>query len=77
MITVGPARLFIVQCGKNINFSVAIFSDTMNVKKCQTLYDGSTHGALPVHTFFSDLKHISRPQECQSILIEHFMFSSD
>ena len=33
--------------------------------KCQTLHDGTTHWAFPVHTIFIDLDHISRSQQCQ------------
>ena len=42
--------------------------------KCQTLHDGSTHKALPIHTTFSDLDCISRSQQCQTVLTENFMF---
>ena len=45
--------------------------------ECQTLHDGSTHWALPAHAIFSDLDSISRSQQCQTALTEHFMFQSD
>ena len=32
--------------------------------KCQTLRDGSTHWALPIHTAFSDLDCILKSQQC-------------
>ena len=37
----------------------------------------STHWALLVHTSFNVLNHISRLQECQTVLNENVMFSSD
>ena len=33
--------------------------------------------ALPTHTTFSDLDHILRSQQCQTVLTENFMFLSD
>ena len=76
MISVRPAGWLIVRCGKN--FNVAVFSDTMNVinfKLCMMVL--LTHWALPVHTSFGALDHISRSQVCPTILIENFIFSSD
>ena len=73
MISVRPAGRLSV-CGKNVN--VAIFSGAVNFlgrckyDKCQTLRDGSTHLALPIHTTFSDLDCISRSQQCQTVLPE-------
>ena len=61
-------------CGKN--FNDGIFSDTKS-DKCQTLHDGSTHLALPIHITFSDLDCISRLQQCQTVLTENVMFFSD
>ena len=71
MISVKAGRPIVV-CGKNVN--VAIFSGAVNFlgrckyDKCQTLRDGSTHLALPIHTTFSDLDCISRSQECHTVL---------
>ena len=44
--------------------------------KCQTLLNGTTHWALPIHTFFHDLDHISRSQEYRTVLTENFMLVS-
>ena len=35
--------------------------------KCRILHDGSTRGALPIHTTFRDLDHISKSQQCQTV----------
>ena len=40
------------------------------------MLDGTTHWALPVHSTFSDLDHISRSQQCQTILTENLMYWS-
>ena len=49
-------------CGKN--FEVAIFSDVIyKYDKCQTLHDGSTPSALPIHTTFTDLDWTSNSQQ--------------
>ena len=45
--------------------------------KCQTLHDDSIYWGLPIHTTFSGLDCIWRPQQCQTILTENFMFLSD
>ena len=45
--------------------------------KCQTLHDGTTCSALLVHTTFSDLDHISKSQQCETVLTENFVFLSD
>ena len=42
-------------CVKNMN--VAIFVEHYKCVKCQTLYDGTTHSALPVQSTSSDLDH--------------------
>ena len=73
VISVGTDRV-IIERGKN--FDVAIFSD-YKCDKCQALHDGTTHWALPAHTTSSDLYHISRLQQCQTIWAENFMCSSD
>ena len=44
--------------------------------KCKTFGVGSTPGALPIPTTFSDLDCISRSQ-CQTVLNEDFMFLPD
>ena len=72
MISVRPTGRVIVLRGKNVN--VAIFSGAVNFlgrckyDKCQTLRDGSTHLALPIHTTFSDLDCISESQQYQTVL---------
>ena len=48
-----------------------IYSDTINVI-CQTLRNGTSHWALPVHTTWSDLEHISRWPQCWTVLTEFF-----
>ena len=40
---------------------------------CETLHYGTAHLALPVLTTFGDHDQISRSQECQTVLTEHFM----
>ena len=40
-----------------------ICSDTIGVINVKRLHDSTTHWALPVHTTFNDLNHISRPQQ--------------
>ena len=45
--------------------------------KCKTLHDSSTHGALPIHTIFSDFDFISRSQQCITVFTENFIFLSD
>ena len=42
------------------------FSQHHKCNKCQTLHDGTTHQALPVHDTFSDLYIIKRSQQCHS-----------
>ena len=43
--------------------------------QCQTSHNctTATHWALPVHTAFSDLDHISRSQHCRTVLTEIFL----
>ena len=57
MISVGPS---IAQ-----KFSTGSILRHYKCDSCQTLHDGTTNRALPVHTTFSDLDHISRSQQCQ------------
>ena len=38
---------------------------------CKTLHDGISYGALPMCTTFSDLDHISRSWQCQTVLTEN------
>ena len=45
--------------------------------ECQTLHDGTTYYALPVHITYNDLDHISRSGECKTVLTENVLLSSD
>ena len=42
--------------------------------KYQTLRDGTTYWASPVHATFKDLNHISKLQEGQTVSTENFIF---
>ena len=44
---------------------------------CQTLHEDTSHRALPVHTTYSDLDHVSWSQQCQTVLTENFIILSD
>ena len=55
------------------NFSIGIFK----CDGCQTLLDGITHLALPVHTTFIDHDHNLRSRQSHTVLTEIVMFSSD
>ena len=44
--------------------------------KRSTLHEATSQWAVPVHSTFSDLDHISQSQHCQTILAEHFLFLS-
>ena len=50
------------------NCNIGIYSDTMQ--------DDTSHWAWPVHTTFSDLGLISRSQQHQKVLTEHFVLLS-
>ena len=45
--------------------------------KCQSLYDGTSYCALPVHYTFSDFDIISRSQQCQTVLILLLVLTED
>ena len=45
--------------------------------KCQSLHGGSIYRTSPLPTTFSDLWHISRSQQCQTVLTENFIFLSN
>ena len=60
--------------------NVVIFSGAINkYDKCQSVHEGNTHWALPIHTIttFSDLDYIWRSQQCQTASTENFMFLSN
>ena len=55
------------------NSNIAIYTDTINVinvKLCMMVL-------LIDYTPFSDLDHISRSQQCQTVLTENFVFFSN
>ena len=54
-------------CGLVENFNIKVYLLRYHKHdKYQTLHDGTTPGALPVHTTFNDLDHISRPLQCRN-----------
>ena len=65
-------------CGK---FGCCLFSfsffDTVNVVNVSILHDGTSRGAFPVHTIFTDCDHISRSQQCPRFSTENFTLLSD
>ena len=52
MFFVGQMPGLVENC--NIGFTLTPYK----CDKCETLHNGTTHRALPVHTTFSDLDHI-------------------
>ena len=53
------------------------FSQTYKCDKCQTLHDGTSLWALPVHTIFREQDHISKSWQCQTVLTADLLFLSD
>ena len=41
-------------------FNAEIFPRHYKCDICQTLHDGTSHWAFPVHTTFSDIDHVSK-----------------
>ena len=56
------------------NLKLEIYLDTIYVINVKNLLNGTTHWALSAHTSFTDLGHISRSQQCWTVLIENFVF---
>ena len=57
------------------NFKFGIYSDAINMIKCQSLHDGTTHWALPVQTTFSDLDHSTTGLQAVSLALKFMIFS--
>ena len=74
MVSIRPAACWLSGVAKKIN--IVIFSDTINVinvKLCMMLLLIDLYLFIPL----SVTDHISRSKECQTILTEKFMLSSD
>ena len=57
------------------NFNIRIYLYICD--KYQTLHNGTTHWALPVHAIFSDLDQSSRSQQCWTGSTEIFVLLSN
>ena len=83
MISVGwPCQLG-VRYGEK-TFDVLLFWNNNECNKCQTLHDGdhdfawfTSYWVLPHHSTSSDLDHIWRSQQCQTLYAENLIFLHD